>query len=248
VCILYASLKTGGDNGDSGDTIDLKGIFRFNKRWQERRQAVTAVTNLATALSPFRLYGNQRLFSGSGLAVHPVRLWRLLIVFSIMELRDACGSQVMHTAAEVSSPPSECLARSGRGRGGAFSEGVKEWVLEEVLAGRQPWLSREPWAPSRTTVFRWRQEDAAFAEAYQFACQVCADELAAEILEIADGVNKQNREQVRIQIAARKWLYTRFERSCLRTPRTQPWRPPVHRPWRSRKGRCLQPTANNIWR
>jgi hypothetical protein len=95
----------------------------------------------------------------------------------------------MHTSAEVPPPPSECLARRGRGRGGAYSEAVKEWVFDEVIAGRLPWLSCEPWAPSRTTVFRWRQEDASFAAAYQFACQVRADDLAAEILEIADGVN-----------------------------------------------------------
>jgi hypothetical protein len=149
----------------------------------------------------------------------------------------------MQTSVEVSSAPSECLARHGRGRGGAFSKAARDFVLDELRAGRQPWLARVPWAPSRTTIFRWRQEDAGFAKAYQLACRLRADELAFDILEIADSVNEQTLEQVRIQIAARKWLYSRFERSCLHTPRPQPWRPPVHRPWRGRKGRCFAPTA-----
>jgi hypothetical protein len=69
--------------------------------------------------------------------------------------------------------------------------------------------------PSLSTVMAWCSEDPSFAQQYAFACQVRAEALADEILDIADDpttdwTNYENIRRARLMIDIRKWMFARM--------------------------------------
>lgn len=87
-----------------------------------------------------------------------------------------------------------------------YHEEFVELFCREIARGRV--LLRicieEAWAPSEGTVYNWLRKYVEFREAYDCACQIRAEDMANDILELAD--NSVDHEKTRQQIDARKWL------------------------------------------
>lgn len=95
------------------------------------------------------------------------------------------------------------VAKTGRPSG--YSEDVAGTICMEIMAGKSlRTICAMEGMPAASTVYAWLGQYQGFSAQYARACEVQADVLADEIIEIADSDLDPNR--ARVMIDARKWL------------------------------------------
>ena len=123
----------------------------------------------------------------------------------------------------------EATQKAGRRRRSSFTPEIAEVICERIIMGeslRQ--ICQDPKMPARSSIFVWLQQHKEFADQYRWAKQALIEDLAYEILHIADDstndwvdrrtedgqtrrvFNPDNIRQAKLRIAARKWHLARL--------------------------------------
>lgn len=107
------------------------------------------------------------------------------------------------------------------GRPSTFTQDLADRICAELCIGRSlRSISREGWAPSTQTVFRWLREHDGFRDQYARAKDEAADAMAEEITDIADTppaygpdgkIDNGDVQNRRLQIDARKWVAAKLK-------------------------------------
>jgi hypothetical protein len=117
------------------------------------------------------------------------------------------------------------------GRPSGFSQEIADQVCEALAEGKSVrTICRQPWAPDMRTIFRWLDRFDEFRQQYARACEMRADAIFEEALEIADTCllgekrvvegkgDKQTVtlttadmvERSRLQVETRKWFLSKL--------------------------------------
>jgi len=108
-----------------------------------------------------------------------------------------------------------------RGRPSIFSEAIAQEICQRLATGESlRSICRDEAMPGRQTVVDWLARDHSFCERYDRARMVGLDEIADELIEIADGANggeddsaaraSANVQQAKLRIDTRKWLLSKL--------------------------------------
>ena len=99
---------------------------------------------------------------------------------------------------------------SKKGRPTIYSNDVAFQICDRLSDGEPlKRICTDPTMPAKTTVYRWRHENAEFRDMYARAREDQADTFADDIVDIADSEEDPNRARVRID--ARKWVAAKLK-------------------------------------
>lgn len=93
-----------------------------------------------------------------------------------------------------------------------YNAALAERVCREIAQGKSlVAICKLKWAPSYTTVCKWRREIPEFAQMYARAREDQADYMADEIIKIADSANAINANAMRLRVDARKFIAAKLK-------------------------------------
>jgi hypothetical protein len=102
-------------------------------------------------------------------------------------------------------------AQQGTGRPSIFSQELADAIFAEIGEGRGlSDICRDAGMPNRTTVYRWLAEDEAFRRQYAVACEMRAEHMGDQILDIAANGAPEDTQRARLMIDARKWMMSKL--------------------------------------
>jgi hypothetical protein len=93
-----------------------------------------------------------------------------------------------------------------------YRKALAERVCREIAQGKSlVAICKLAWAPSYTTVMKWRREIAEFTHMYARAREDQADVMADAIVELADRATPKNYNAMRLRVDARKWVASKLK-------------------------------------